>query len=255
MIKAIFKGLSDYKFSFKLMSELKLWKYFAIPMAISFLTAVLIGVSAWALSDNIGAFISKLWVWEWGAQTVATLSTIIGALIIIALGLIAYKHLIMAFSAPFMSPVSEKLEAHFYRGVHQHRNTSNAGQLVRGLKINMRNLVWELMITIPFLILSLIPVIGLLATAILFLIQAYYAGFGNMDYTLERHFRYRESINFVKQNRGYAIGNGIVFMLFLLIPVVGILLVLPISVTAASKTTLELLDQKTQTFNDSGNRI
>ncbi|PHS02553.1 MAG: coproporphyrinogen III oxidase [Leeuwenhoekiella sp.] len=245
MIKSIFKGLAAYKDSLGLISKLRLWKYFAIPMAISFFTALLIGVSAWGLSDNIGALISKLWIWEWGAQTVATLSTIVGALIIIALGLIAYKHLIMAFSAPFMSPVSEKLEAHFYSGVHQHRNTSNAGQLVRGLKINLRNLVWELLLSIPFLILSLIPVIGIAATAILFLIQAYYAGFGNMDYTLERHFPYRESVNFVKRHRGYAIGNGIVFMLFLLIPVVGIILVLPISVTAASKTTLELLDQKT----------
>lgn len=245
MIKSILKGLSAYKDSFGLISKLNLWKYFAIPMAISFLTAVLIGFSAWGLSDNIGAFISRLWVWDWGAETVGTISTVIGALIIIALGLIAYKHLIMAFSAPFMSPVSEKIEAHLYAGVHNHRPTTNAGQLVRGLKINLRNLVWELLLSIPFLILSFIPVVGLLATAMLFLIQAYYAGFGNMDYTLERHFPYRESVNFVKNNRGYAIGNGIVFMLFLLIPVVGIILVLPISVTAASKTTLELLDQKT----------
>lgn len=245
MIKSILKGLSAYKDSFSLISKLNLWKYFAIPMAISFLTAVLIGFSAWGLSDNIGAFISRLWVWDWGAETVGAISTVIGALIIIALGLIAYKHLIMAFSAPFMSPVSEKIEAHLYAGVHNHRPTTNAGQLVRGLKINLRNLVWELLLSIPFLILSFIPVVGLFATAMLFLIQAYYAGFGNMDYTLERHFPYRESINFVKNNRGYAIGNGIVFMLFLLIPVVGIILVLPISVTAASKTTLELLDQKT----------
>ena len=115
---------------------------------------------------------------------------------------------------------------------------------MRGIKINLRNLAWELLLSIPLLLLSLIPVLGILATASLFLIQSYYAGFGNMDYTLERHFRYRESINFVKAHRGFAIGNGIVFMLFLLIPVIGIILVLPISVTAASKTTLELLDQK-----------
>ena len=250
MIKSIYKALSAYKDAFGLIGRLKLWKYFAIPMLISFFTAILIGVSAWGFSDNLGAFISRLWVWEWGASTVTTLSTIIGGLIIIALGLIAYKHLIMAFSAPFMSPVSEKIEAQFYAGVHQHRNTTNTGQLVRGIKINLRNLFWELLLSIPFLILSLIPVLGILATVMLFLIQAYYAGFGNMDYTLERHLRYRESINFVKKHRGYAIGNGIVFMLFLLIPVAGIILVLPISVTAASKTTLELLDQKISYPND-----
>ncbi|MFD2825174.1 EI24 domain-containing protein [Leeuwenhoekiella polynyae] len=244
MIQSIFSGLSAYKDSISLMRKLRLWKFFAVPMAISFFTALVIGITAYGLSGNIGHFIAQLWVWEWGAQTVETISTVVGALIIIALGLIAYKHIIMAFSAPFMSPVSEKIEAHFYPGVHQHRDTTNAGQLVRGIKINLRNLAWELLISIPLLLLSLIPVVGIIATALLFLIQAYYAGFGNMDYTLERHFPYRESVNFVKANRGFAIGNGIVFMLFLLIPVVGIILVLPISVTAASKTTLELLEQQ-----------
>jgi len=79
-------------------------------------------------------------------------------------------------------------------------------------------------------------------------VQSYYAGFGNMDYTLERHFKYSESIQFVRQNKGIAIGNGIVFMLMLLIPVVGIILVLPLSVTAASTETLKVL-QNNKTLN------
>jgi CysZ protein len=76
----------------------------------------------------------------------------------------------------------------------------------------------------------------------LFLLQAYYAGFGNMDYTLERHLNYEESINFVGKNKGVSIGNGIVFMVCLLIPVIGIIIVLPLSVTAASVKTVELLN-------------
>lgn len=244
MIKALLNGLLAYKDALPLISKLNLWKYFAVPMLISFITALSIGFSAYGFSDDLGGLISSLWIWEWGASTVRTISDIAGALLIIALGLIAYKHIVMALSAPFMSPVSEKIEAHLYANVHQHRNTSNASQLLRGLKINLRNLVWELLLSIPFLLLSLIPVVGVLATASLFLIQAYYAGFGNMDYTLERHFSYRESINFVKAHRGFATGNGIVFMLFLLIPFVGIILVLPISVTAASTTTLQLLKKQ-----------
>lgn len=246
MLKNIIKGISAYGDALKLINTLRLWKFFAIPMAISFFTALLIGLSAWGLSDNLGSFISKIWFWEWGAQTFTVISEILGALLILAVGLILYKHIIMALAAPFMSPVSEKIEAYLYPGTHSHRQTSNAGQLWRGIKINVRNLAWELLLTIPILLIGLIPIIGIFSTLLLFLVQAYYAGFGNMDYTLERHYRFRESINFVKANRGYAIGNGIVFMLFLLIPIIGIILVLPISVTAASKTTLHLLEQKNQ---------
>jgi CysZ protein len=100
----------------------------------------------------------------------------------------------------------------------------------------------ELWLTGIILIISLIPVIGWFTSLLLFFIQAYYAGFGNMDYTLERHFKYKESVAFVKTHKGIAIGNGIVFMLFLLIPVIGVILVLPLSVTAASTETIRLLN-------------
>ena len=56
----------------------------------------------WEPSDN--------WLIDAAAESI---SHIIGALLILALGLILFKHLIMAFSAPFMSPVSEKIEAYF----------------------------------------------------------------------------------------------------------------------------------------------
>lgn len=242
MIKNILKGIKAYAGTFNLIGKLGLWKYFVIPMAISFFTAMLIGFSAWGLSDNLGEFISKIWFWEWGAETFRTISDFIGPIIIIALGIILYRHIVMALSAPFMSPVSEKIEKHLFGTDHLHRNTSNAEQLWRGVRINVRNLIMELLLTIPIILIGFIPVIGIISSVLLFLVQSYYAGFGNMDYTLERHFKYSESIEFVRRNRGLAIGNGVIFMLMLLIPVVGIILVLPLSVTAASTETLRVLD-------------
>ncbi|EPR72288.1 hypothetical protein ADIWIN_2788 [Winogradskyella psychrotolerans RS-3] len=246
MINNILKGIQAYAGSFALISKLKLWKYFAIPILISVVTAVMIGLSAYGLSDNIGRFIASIWPWDWGKETFTAISTFIGGIIVIAIGLILYKHIIMALSAPFMSPVSEKIEAHL-TGVeqHNHRNTSFKDQLWRGIRINIRNLAKELLVTIPILLLNFIPLIGNIASSVLlFLVQSYYAGFGNMDYTLERHFKYRESIQFVRKYRGVAIGNGIVFMLFLLIPVVGVILVLPLSVTASSVNTVKLLEKE-----------
>jgi CysZ protein len=171
-----------------------------------------------------------------------TILQVLSGATILLLGLMLFKHIIMALSAPFMSPVSEKIEAHLSgHDNHQHRDTNFTEQLWRGIRINLRNLLKELLFTIPILLLSFIPIIGLFTSILLFLLQAYYAGFGNMDYTLERHFDYRSSIQFVKKRRGLAIGNGIVFMLLLLVPVIGILLVLPLSVTAASETTIKRL--------------
>ncbi|WNH08548.1 EI24 domain-containing protein [Thalassobellus suaedae] len=245
MIKNIISGIKAYFGAFSLISKLKLWKYFVIPMIISFVTALLIGISAYGLSDNIGSFISKAWIWDWGKDTFTTISSFIGGLIIIVIGLILFKHVIMALSAPFMSPVSEKIETHL-TGItnHNHRSTSFSQQLWRGIRINGRNLIMELLLTIPILLLKFIPIINIFSTILLFLLQAYYAGFGNMDYTLERHYQYKKSLQFVSKHRGLAIGNGIVFILFLLIPVIGVILVLPLSVTAATLKTVDALQLK-----------
>ena len=106
----------------------------------------------------------------------------------------------------------------------------------------------ELLLTIPILLIGFIPIIGFISTPLLFLVQSYYAGFGNMDYTLERHLSYRQSVQFVKNHKGIALGNGMVFMVILLIPILGIILVLPLSVTAASSETINVvLDSKSRT--------
>ncbi|WP_047551972.1 EI24 domain-containing protein [Psychroserpens sp. Hel_I_66] len=245
MFKNILKGIQAYSGSLTLISKLKLWKYFLVPIIISIITASVIVISTYGLSDNIGNFISRVWPWDWGKEAFTSFSTILGAIVIFAIGLILYKHIIMALSAPFMSPVSEKIEAHLM-GVekHNHRNTTFSEQLWRGIRINVRNLLKELLITIPLLILKFIPVVNIFSTVLLFSTQAYYAGFGNMDYTLERHFKYRDSIKFVRNHRGIAIGNGLIFILFLIIPVIGVILVLPMSVTAASINTVKLLKEE-----------
>ncbi|MDJ0645431.1 MAG: EI24 domain-containing protein [Flavobacteriaceae bacterium] len=242
MIKNILTGLKAYADSFGLISKLRLWKYFVIPILISLATAMIIGASAYAFSDNITDYLTGL-IPGWDPPNwVRSIEIFLIGLIIVAVGLILYKHIVMALSAPFMSPVSEKIEHHYLGEKHSHHRVTNfSQQLWRGIRINVRNLAKELLLTVPILLMGFIPVIGIFSTVLLFFVQAYYAGFGNMDYTLERHFSYKESIQFVSKRKGLAIGNGIIFMLLLLIPVIGIIFVLPVSVVSATKVTINEL--------------
>jgi CysZ protein len=212
---------------------------------ISILTAAVIGLIAYGLSDSIGQYLARIWIWDLGKETFTAFTSFLGAIFVLVIGLILYKHIILALSAPFMSAVSEKIEIHINGSLkHNHRKTTFQEQLWRGIRINVRNLGKELLITIPILLLKFVPLVNIFSTILLFLVQAYYAGFGNMDYTLERHLNYKESINFVGKNKGVSIGNGIVFMLCLLIPILGIIIVLPLSVTAASVKTVALLNKQ-----------
>jgi CysZ protein len=61
-----------------------------------------------------------------------------------------------------------------------------------------------------------------------------------MDFTLERHFDIKGSVRFVKDFKGLAIGNGIPFILMLMIPVAGVFFA-PSLVTVAA--TIEIVER------------
>ena len=243
MISNLIDGLKAYLEAYEVISRLKLWRFFLIPMLISvliFLSIVLVSIS---FSDEIGLYISSFWSWDFGKETINTVSMILGGIILISIGLILFKHLVMILSAPFMGPISKKIEDDFTGVTSQTQVSSPLTLMFRSIKISSRNLFRELLLSIPILILGLIPLIGFFSLFLLFLMQAYFAGFGNMDYTLERHFSYQKSIQFVKANKGIAIGNGLVFMLFLLIPFVGVIFIIPFSVTSATISTVKIINQ------------
>ena len=243
MISNLIDGLKAYLEAYEVISRLKLWRFFLIPMLISvliFLNIVLVSIS---FSDEIGLYISSFWSWDFGKETINTVSMILGGIILISIGLIVFKHLVMILSAPFMGPISKKIEDDFTGVTSQTQVSSPLTLMFRSIKISSRNLFRELLLSIPILILGLIPLIGFFSLFLLFLMQAYFAGFGNMDYTLERHFSYQKSIQFVKANKGIAIGNGLVFMLFLLIPFVGVIFIIPFSVTSATISTVKIINQ------------
>ena len=243
MLKGIYKGFSAYFEAYEIISRLKLWKFFAIPMLISVVVFLIIILVSYSFSNIIGSYIASFWSWDFGKETINTVSMILGGIILISIGLIIFKHLVMILSAAFMGPISKKIEDDFTEGISQTQLSSPLSLIFRSIKISSRNLFRELMLSIPILLLGLIPFIGFFSLILLFLMQAYFAGFGNMDYTLERHFSYQKSIQFVKENNGIAIGNGILFMLFLLIPFVGVIFIIPFSVTSATIATVKIINE------------
>lgn len=244
MINDISKSINAYFKAFKIIKELKLWNYFLIPAVIGFVLGVAFIFGAYTFSDNLGSYLADLWRWDFGKSFITSLSTWLGGFFIIIIGIILYKHLLMALSSPFMTPVSEKVEVYLTGKpiVVNKEGRSAMKQLMRSLNLNLTLLVKELLVTFTLFILSLIPLIGLVATFLIFYKQSYYAGFGNMDYTLERYLNYSESKKFVKKHKGIAVGNGAVFTVMLFIPIVGIMLTLPISTVAATINTVEKLE-------------
>ncbi len=243
MMRGFFDAITNYNTAFHLVSRLKLGVYFLIPALVSLVVGAGLVFSIIGLGDNFGAWLGAQYPFETGAAWFAKAGQWIGYILISLLAIILFRYIIMMFLAPFLSPLSAKVEQHY-------RQSNQAGwslrqlssEIVRAVQLNIRNLIRELLWTLVLLILSFIPIIGWVAGIFIIVVQAYYAGFQNMDFTLERHFNRMDSVRFVRAHRGLAIGNGIVFIFMLMIPGLGLIFGPPFAVIAATVGVLENLE-------------
>ena len=94
-----------------------------------------------------------------------------------------YKHIVLILSAPFMSPLSEKVENHLL-GKSTTINFSISQMLkdlLRGIRIALRNIIREIFYTILLLLLGLIPFFSPFAPFLILAVQSFYAG--SVSYT------------------------------------------------------------------------
>ena len=106
---------------------------------------------------------------------------------------------------------------------------------MRGIRIAVRNLFWQTIYLITLLILSFIPLVGWIAPLVALMVECYYFGFSMLDYSSERNkLSYHQSITFIARHKGLAIGNGIVYYLMHLVPVIGWLFAPSYAVIAAT---------------------
>ncbi|MCG8332378.1 MAG: EI24 domain-containing protein [Chitinophagales bacterium] len=243
MLSGFLNGVYAYTHAFRFVFKHRLWGYVLVPGLISLLLGIAIFGTAWSVSDNIATWLIEWYPWEWGRNAIEVTAQIFGGLSVAVIGLILFKHLVMAISSPVMSLLSEKVER-IINGKSPDipfTATQITKDTIRGLSLALRNIIRELFYTIILLILGLlIPIISPFTSFLIFVIQAFYAGFGNMDYTLERYYQRRGSILFVKKYKSLAVGNGTVFLLMLFTGV-GFLFALPFSTIAATTETLKRL--------------
>lgn len=82
----------------------------------------------------------------------------------------------------------------------------------------------ELFVSLVLFILSFIPGLQVITIPTLFLIQAYFLGFGFMDFYLERHYKMKETFQLVYQHKWAAVMLGGIFMIVFALPIIGVFL-------------------------------
>ena len=146
-----------------------------------------------------------------------------------------FKYLFLIIGSPVFAYLSEKVESIIEGKEYPITFQQLASDIWRAVRLALRNTLWQTVYTISILLFSLIPVAGWVSPVIAFLIECYYYGFSMMDYSAERHkLTPSQSIEFISQRKGLAIGNGVVFYLMHLVPFVGWILAPAYAVIAAT---------------------
>lgn len=253
MITDIFKGIWAYFQAIPYFRKGRLGLLALAPGALGAILGAMYIYMAYHNSDRIAGWLLKWYPWESGDATAVFISTWLTFILLVVIYLLLLKYIILILGGPFMSPFSERIEQSVTG--EPNRASFSPSQFFkdvwRGLRLNVRNILREVGLTVLLLFLGLFPAFSPFTSAAIFLVGAYYAGFGSMDYTMERHFSYRESIEFVHKHKGMAIGNGIGFMLLFLIPVFGIFIALPLSTAASTLETVKKIKKEESSHSPS----
>lgn len=213
-----------------------LWWAFLIPLILN----IMLYLSGFMATDALGDYTGQV-VEEWlsgkGDSRIMELlpgflSGIIKVLFHVAFFFIfAYLSgfIILIVLSPLLAFISEKTEKIILHNDYPFEWSQFFKDIWRGILIALRNLVYEIMLTLIIFVTTLIPVLNIfsapLSVVLLFLISSYFYGFSYMDYTCERkRMKVKESISFMRKYRGMTIANGALFSLTLLIPFCGLFL-------------------------------
>ena len=163
-----------------------------------------------------------------------------------------FKYLFLIIGSPIFAYLSEKTEAIIEGKEYPFSFIQLLKDIIRGIRIAARNAGWQTVYMFSILIIAFIPIIGLATPLITILIECYYYGFSMLDYSMERHQKTApESIFYISHHKGLAIGNGLVFYIMHLIPIIGWMLAPAYSVIAATLSLYPLREENTTALETS----
>jgi CysZ protein len=249
MLKEIIISLQAYYHTHRFIIKHGLWKWILIPGLI-YTILFCVGIYLFYVSSSsaIEFMLQKSGIEEWIKNSWLSFLLIFAQFILNLILLLFYfslfKYLFLIIGSPLFAYLSEKTESIIEGKDYPFSFKQLMKDIIRGVRLALRNMLWQTVYTISILILSFIPVIGWVTPLLALLVECYYLGFSMLDYSCERNkLSTAQSIGFIGRHKGLAIGNGMVFYLMHFIPILGWLLAPSYAVIAA---TISLYKAKTE---------
>ena len=230
MLTEIIISIQSYFKAHDFVRRHKLWKWIIIP---GIIYAALFFVSMLYFIHTANSFNEwltlktglKTWLDKMDSGILGFLFTL-AALALLVVEVMLYfslfKYIWLIVGSPVFAYLSEKTDAILNNTDYPFSFSQLLKDMLRGIKIALRNAFWQTVYVVAILILALIPIAGMGAPLIALMVECYYYGFSMLDYNCERRkMNASESVYYIGNHRGLAIGNGLVFYLIHLVPIIG----------------------------------
>ena len=251
MLKEIIISVQAYYRAHRFIKKHNLWKWIIIPgiiYAILFFVGMYFFVHT---ANNFFEYVNKHFL-ENSLQKLKesflgfliTLGTIMVWIMTVLFYFSLFKYFSLIVGSPIFTYLSEKTEAIIEGHDLSFSFKELFNNIIRGIKIALRNALWQTVYSIGILILSLIPLIGWATPILAVIVECYYYGFSMLDYSMYRHKKTAaESIYYIGNHKGLAIGNGAEFYLMHVLPIVGWVLAPAYAVVAATLSMYPLKEE------------
>jgi CysZ protein len=243
MLKEIIIAIQAYGKAHRFIRGHKLWRWIIIPGLLYMLLFIVSMYLFWNTATGAVSYLNNItglraWLERMNSGWISFLVSF-GELILTLLLLLFYfslfKYLWLIIGSPLFAWLSEKTEALIEEKEYPFNFKQFVKDVWRGIRLAVRNTLWQTVYTVAILLLGLVPLFGWAAPILALFIECYYYGFSMLDYSCERHqLSPAESIRYVGEHKGLAIGNGMVFYLMHLVPIVGWIFAPAYAVVAAT---------------------
>ena len=244
MLKELIIAFQSYVRAHQFVSKHKLWKWILIP-GVLYTILFSIGIYFfWTSSSEVVSWLSRVigiqrFLRHQQSAVLSFLFVMGGMMFHLALVFFyfsLFKYIFLIIGSPLFSYLSEQTEA-LING--KEYNFTLDRQLMqdmgRGIRLAVRNSLWQTVYTISILILSIIPFVGWITPVICTFVECYYYGFSMLDYSCMRHkLDSPAAVAYISQHKGLAIGNGMVFYGMHFVPILGWVLAPAYAVIAAT---------------------
>lgn len=212
----ITNGLNSYFKAFRVIKANKMGKYFTLPIVLNIVIMLVLIFSGGGIGEWLSNIIDRHTEASTGWVSAAMMAVkIVLPIVFFILFVFCGGTIVNVLMSPIYTILSEKTDSFLTGNVFESSAKQTISDIGRAVVIAIKNIVKQLFLTLLCLLLNFIPLIGnLLSVVFIFIINAYYFGYGFMDYTYERkRFSAKKSNEETFKLKYLAITNGAIYAL------------------------------------------